>query len=69
MSKPNSRWRSGRPRYSSDRTVEDSRQVRDRRGIKRLKRDAPSEVQWCDRRRESFGWRNGARVQPAAVTV
>jgi hypothetical protein len=66
MKKVNSRWGSRGQRYSSDRTVEDSRQVRDRRGVKRLKRDAPSEVQWCERRREAFGWRNGARLRPAA---
>lgn len=74
MGKPNSRWHAAsKPgiffavsRLHRDRTVEDSRQVRDRHGIFRTVRDAPDEVKWCERRREGFGWRNGARIARAA---
>lgn len=71
MGKQNSRWHNGLgfhivARISPERKVEDSRQVRDRHGIFRTVKDAPDEVKWCARRREGFGWRNGARIANAA---
>lgn len=62
MSKPNSRWRKGAERYSTKRTVEDVRHVRDPDGIFRRETDAPTEVRFNDRRHSPPGWRNGARV-------
>lgn len=59
----NSRWRKGAQRYSSDRTIEHTRYVRQPDGSRRRKTDAPSEVQFVSRLRETFGWRNGARVR------
>ena len=71
MGKQNSRWHKtggfhAVARISPERSVEDSRQVRDRHGVFRTVRDMVDEVKWCARRREGFGWRNGARVARAA---
>jgi hypothetical protein len=65
--KLNSRWHNAKgfhpvARITNERTVEDSRQVRDRHGVFRAVKDAVDEVKWAARRREGSGWRNGARV-------
>lgn len=60
--KLNSRWRKHAQRYSSDRTVEQTRYVRQPDGSRRRKTDAPTEVAFVARLREPAGWRNGARV-------
>jgi hypothetical protein len=60
--KLNSRWRKGAVRYSSDRTVEHTRYVRQADGSRRRKTDAPTERVFVDRLRDADGFRNGARV-------
>jgi hypothetical protein len=63
--KVNTRWRKGAQRYSTDRTVEHARWVRQPDGGRRLERDAPTEVRYVERAREAPGWRRGARVRQA----
>lgn len=62
MSKMNSRWRKNAERYSTKRTVEDTRFVTQTDGSRRRETDAPTEVRFCERRHSPQGWRNGARV-------
>lgn len=54
MAKMNCKWRKGAQRQSKERTIDDARWVRGRRGAWRLVTDAPNEVQYCERRREGF---------------
>lgn len=65
MAKPGSRWVKGNKhlRQSASAKVEDARFVADRHGTKRLVTDQPTEVVYCQRRRESSGWRHGARIR------
>lgn len=49
-------------RPSAGRMVDDSRWLKDKRGIFRLKNDECTEVDYCLRRREKDGWHKGARV-------
>lgn len=67
MASINSRWRKGAVRYSSERTVEQTRFVRTARGIRRVT-DSPTEVKFCERSRQPFGWRGGARGRLSPVT-
>jgi hypothetical protein len=60
--KLNSRWAKGGPRQRKDVKIDDTRWVSNRRGIKRLVTDQPSELVYCQRRHEGPGWKNGARV-------
>lgn len=62
--KLNTRWRAGAVRYSSERTVEHLRFVRQPDGSFRRKTDAPTEAQFVLRLREPWGWRHGARIRP-----
>lgn len=65
---PNSRWRGGQTwaRYSSERTVEHTRHVKNWKGQWRTVTDNPTELKFCERARNAvgvlLGWRNGARV-------
>jgi hypothetical protein len=43
--------------------IEDVRWVKDKRGIKRLKIDNVTKQEYCARRHERKGWRNGARIR------
>ena len=63
MAKLNCRWRKGAQRYDQKRTVEDVRFIRLSDGARRKEADSPNEVKYCDRRHETAGWRNGARVR------
>lgn len=59
----NSRWRKSAQRYSSDRTVEHTRYVRQPDGSRRRKTDAPTEIVFVQRMHEGSDWRHGARVR------
>lgn len=61
--KINSRWRNGAVRYSTDRTVEHTRYVRQPDGSRRRKTDAPTEAAFVERLREPADWRKGARIR------
>jgi hypothetical protein len=63
--KLNTRWRKGAVRYSSDRTIEHARWVRQPDGARRLEKDAPTEARFVERLHQQPGWRNGARVRVA----
>lgn len=67
MSKMNSRWRKGAQRYSTERTVEHTRFVREPSGHFRREVDAPTETRFCDRLHQSAGWRGGARGRKAKI--
>ena len=58
----NSRWRKGAERYSTKRTVDDTRYVRQPDGACRKEADAPTEARYNERRHSPQGWRNGARI-------
>lgn len=61
--KMNTRWRKGAPRYSSERTVETARWVKQPDGGKRLERKAVTEILFVARAAEPYGWKNGAKVR------
>jgi hypothetical protein len=67
MAKMNSRWRKNAQRYSTERTVEHTRFVRQADGSRRRETDAPTEVRYVERVREAEGWRKGARVKKRGV--
>lgn len=56
------RWNGGLMRYS-ERTVEDSRQVRDKSGNFRTKVDECTELDYALRRRSPVGFFRGARIK------
>jgi len=62
VKKINSRWR-GAQRYSTDRTVEHTRHVRQPSGHYRKETDALTEVRFVERMHEANGWRKGARIK------
>jgi hypothetical protein len=62
MAQINSRWRKGAERYSTSRTVAQTRSVRQPGGAYRQEADAPTEVRYVERMHSSDGWRNGARI-------
>lgn len=66
MKGANSRWLKGRIRVSTERTLEDGRWVRHGSGW-RFETEQVTERAWVDRRKESEGWRNGAKVWPYNV--
>jgi hypothetical protein len=59
----NSRWRKGAQRYSTDRTIEQTRFVRQPNGYRRRESDSPTEVRFVERVHEATGWHNGARIR------
>lgn len=61
--KLNSRWRKGAIRYSSERTIEHTRHVRQADGSRRRETDAPTEARYVERFRDADGWRKGARIR------
>lgn len=63
MAKQNSRWRKDAKRYSTERTVEQTRHVQRPDGVRRRVTDAPSEARFVERAHEAAGWRGGARVR------
>jgi hypothetical protein len=62
MSKINSRWRKGAQRYSSKRTVESARWVKDPSFGRRLVRKMVTELLFVEQGHEPYGWRHGARL-------
>jgi hypothetical protein len=65
--KMNSRWRKGAQRYSTERTVEQTRFVKQPDGSRRRETDAVAEPRFVDRAHEVAGWRHGAKVRKQGV--
>jgi len=63
MAKMNSRWRKGAQRYSTERTVEHTRSVRQADGNRRRETDSVTEVRFVERAHEGPEWRKGARIR------
>ena len=72
MAKPKSKWlgpkrraagEGSAQRHSTKATVEHARQVPDKRGVKRVEVDSPTEAAYVGRiSRRTEGWVHGARV-------
>ena len=61
--KLNSRWRKGAQRYSAERTVDRTRQVRQADGKYRRETDAVTEPRFVESIHEGPEWRKGARIR------